>query len=73
MPVGIPTYFTGDIYLHDKDPFGFFEVEIIAPGNMNKPFLQTRVKNSKGVWITLSPLGTWKGWYFSEELKERQI
>jgi hypothetical protein len=38
-------------------PFGFFEVEVTAPNNMNIPLLQTRIK-TKGGTRTIAPLGT---------------
>lgn len=69
MPVGKVTYFEGDILGIDKNAFGFFEVEIIAPNNMNRPLLQTRVE-TKGGLRTVAPLGQWTDTVFSEEMKE---
>jgi hypothetical protein len=57
MPVGIPTYFEGNIRLIDPKAFGFFFVEIIAPDDIKHPILQTHVKTSNGI-RTLSPVGT---------------
>jgi hypothetical protein len=43
--------------------FGFIEVEVTAP-SIPRPVLPVRVKGK-----TIFPTGTWKGIYFSEELK----
>lgn len=70
MPVGVPTYFTGDIQKSrnfEEKPFGFFEVEITTPDNIKHPILQTKI-NVDGGSRTIAGVGTWKGWYFSEEL-----
>jgi DNA polymerase type B, organellar and viral len=61
MPVGSPVYFEGDITLIEKKPFGFFEVEVIAPEGLNIPILQTIFKSESGGNRTISPLGNWKG------------
>jgi hypothetical protein len=57
MPVGKPTYFEGDISDFENKPFGFFEVEVKAPNNLNIPILQTKLKVKSGT-RTVSPLGT---------------
>ena len=44
--------------------FGFVEVEVICPLNMLRPVLPFHL-NGK----TIYPVGSWKGVYFSEELK----
>jgi hypothetical protein len=44
--------------------FGFAEVEVTCPTNMLRPVLPFHM-NGK----TIYPVGTWKGVYFSEELK----
>jgi len=67
MPVGNPIFFEGDISLVENKPFGIFEVEVTAPKNLNIPILQTKVDTGNGL-RTISPLGTWTGVYFSEEL-----
>jgi hypothetical protein len=76
MPVGNPIFFEGDIELIDKDngynlieekPFGFFEVEVVAPTSLNIPLLQTKLKTGNG-YRTIAPTGTWTGTYFSEEI-----
>lgn len=68
MPVGLPTKFTGDPYLINNDPFGFFFVKVIAPSNLKVPILPLRYKSANG-FRTITPVGTWEGWYFSEEIK----
>jgi len=59
LPIGNIQYFEGDIlklYPH-KTPFGFFEVEIIAPNTIKHPIIQTKVDSGNGL-RTVSPLGT---------------
>jgi hypothetical protein len=56
MPVGNAIYFEGDIRAIDKDAFGFFYCEIIAPDNIKHPIIQTRVKTKSGI-RTISPIG----------------
>jgi DNA polymerase type B, organellar and viral len=56
MPVGTPTYFEGDISKSDPNAFGFFNVEVTAPIDLNRPILQTRVKTKTG-FRTIAPLG----------------
>jgi len=70
MPVGKPTYFSGDISLINNNPFGFFKVKVFAPLNLNKPTLPMRLKTEDGI-RTVFPTGTWTGWYFSEEIKDK--
>ena len=67
MPVGNITYFDGDITKINSNTFGIFEVEVTTPQDMKIPLLQTRIKTNS-VTKTISPLGTWKGVYFSEEI-----
>jgi hypothetical protein len=57
MPIGIPTYFNGDILKLDPNAFGFFYCKIIAPDNIMHPILQTHVKTKNGI-RTISPIGT---------------
>jgi hypothetical protein len=70
MPTGSPIHFVGNIYnsVNESKPFGFFKVNITAPCNINKPFLPTRINTNNGT-RTIFPVGTWTGWYFSEELQ----
>jgi len=67
MPIGMPTYFNGDIRKIDLNAFGFFYCEIIAPEDIQHPILQTRVKIN-GINKTIAPIGTWEDMLFSEEL-----
>lgn len=69
MPVGKVTYFEGNILDFMSNPFGFFEVEITAPDNLNRPLLQTKVINKSGL-RTMAPLGQWTDMVFSEEMFE---
>nr|BBH42976.1 DNA polymerase [Marophrys sp. SRT127] len=62
MPVGIPVYCSKP-NLEDGF-FGFVQAHITAPKDLKVPFLQAVVNNR-----TINPLGSWSGWYFSEELK----
>ena len=58
MPVGVPVHcYNPDI----TNLFGFFYIEATCPECLNKPFLQTKL-NGK----TVTPTGTFRGWYFSE-------
>jgi hypothetical protein len=50
------------------NPFGFFEVEVESPSQLDNPILQVKIKTDLGVTSTIAPLGSWKGWYFSEEI-----
>jgi hypothetical protein len=68
MPVGNPTWFSGNILDSDPQAFGFFRCNIIAPKDMNIPILQTKIKTNSG-FRTVAPLGQWSGVYFSEEIK----
>lgn len=68
MPVGKPTYFEGDISQFKNNPFGIFEVEVTAPDNLEVPILQFRHKIKSNSIRTISPIGSWTGVYFSEEL-----
>lgn len=64
MPVGAPTFVEGHLDLTDPATFGFLRVKVTAPDNLYLPLLQTSLNGT-----SLAPLGTWEGWYFSEELK----
>lgn len=67
VPVNNPTYFEGDVLKFKEKPFGVFEVKVYAPKGIKIPLLQKRLKVN-GNTSTISPLGVWKGVYFSEEL-----
>lgn len=71
-PIGKIREFSGNILDYDKDAFGFFNVKVEAPKNLKVPILQTRVKTSTG-YKTVAPLGSWEGWYFSEEIKNATL
>jgi hypothetical protein len=66
-PIGTPTYFEGDILLTEFNPFGFFYVKVQSPDNLKHPILQLHYKTKDGI-RTISPLGSFEGWYFSPEL-----
>jgi hypothetical protein len=66
LPVGLPTFFNGDIRAIDINAFGFFYCKIIAPDNIKHPIIQTHVKTN-GI-RTVSPIGTWEDIIFSEEM-----
>lgn len=71
MPSGTPIQFEGDIlevWEENSKPFGIFEVEVKSPENIKVPLLQTRLKLKNGSTNTVSPIGTWSGHYFSDEL-----
>lgn len=63
MPVGNIKYFKGNILKIINKPFGFFNVKITSPEYLDNPILQIRYNDR-----TVSPLGTFTGWFFSEEL-----
>jgi hypothetical protein len=56
MPIGVPTYFEGDIRTIDPQAFGFFFCNIIAPDNIKHPILQSHVKTNGGI-RTIAPIG----------------
>jgi hypothetical protein len=65
MPVGKPIYSIFNFDFDIKNFFGFLEVKVITPSDMYIPFL---IKYDTKYGLT-NPLGTWKGIYFSEEIK----
>ena len=72
MPVGPIHKFEGDIFMYEDNPFGFFLCKIktlLVDGKpMERPLLQTKVLTENGL-RTMAPLGEWKDWLFSEEIK----
>jgi hypothetical protein len=68
FPIGSPTYFEGNILKTDPKAFGFFYVNIQTTRDLKHPILQLHHKTSNGL-RTVSPLGSFSGWFFSEELK----
>ena len=79
IPFGNHIYFDGDLYsirdlifdcnINDinKRPYGFFNVEVVAPDNLDYPILQTKFLTKDGL-RTVAPLGSWKGVYSSTEI-----
>lgn len=67
MPAGSVKFIKGELDLKDKDIFGFFKSEIIAPHDLDLPVLPIKYKGN-----TLCTLGKWTDWYFSEELREAE-
>jgi hypothetical protein len=67
MPVGNIKQFTGNILDIIDNPFGFFKCKITSPKFLDNPILQIRYNDR-----TISPLGTFSGWFFSEELFNAQ-
>lgn len=64
--------FEGDISLIagvEKDAYGFFYVEVTCPDNLKHPILPVKFKFPDGETRSIYPTGTWKGVYYSEELK----
>jgi hypothetical protein len=66
-PIGTPTYFEGDILKTEVNAFGFFYANITSPKDLLHPILQIHYKTDDGT-RTVSPLGKFSGWFFSEEL-----
>ncbi len=66
MPVGDYEYLS---VINDnfdiQNFFGFIEVEVVTPNNLYIPYLSTYSSTNS----LISPLGTWKDVYFSEEIK----
>lgn len=71
MPVGKPKFFSGNPFLLNKDPFGFFRVKVSSPLHLKVPILPTKVETKSGI-RTICPVGSWSGWYFSEEIKNAE-
>jgi hypothetical protein len=67
IPIGIPTYFEGDIRKIETNSFGFFEVDVNCPRELQHPIIQLHIKRN-GVFRTISPTGSFRMWIFSEEM-----
>jgi phage antirepressor YoqD-like protein len=67
LPSGKPTYFEGDITLHDKEAFGFFYCKVNAPKDLLHPIIQLHIKTKGGI-RTIAPTGTFETMLFSEEM-----
>lgn len=65
-PVGYSEYFWGNI-LSLSEIFGIVKCNIIAP-DIYAPILLTKTVDDK----VIAPIGSWTGWYCSEELKLAQ-
>lgn len=63
-PIGTPKFVQGHVDLMDPATFGFLRVKVTSPKDLQLPLLQTKIDGR-----TVAPLGTWTGWYFTEELK----
>jgi len=67
FPIGDPSYIeigeNKNLEAH-LSLFGHFFAKVTAPDNLLHPILQLHYNNR-----TISPLGTFSGWFFSEELK----
>jgi len=46
LPIGFPTFFSGNIRSIDLNAFGFFYCKIIAPDDIKHPIIQTHVKTN---------------------------
>jgi hypothetical protein len=66
MPIGLPTYFEGDIRKIDPEAYGFFYCKISSP-YLQHPLIQRRIKTKNG-YRTIAGLGSWYGWICSSEL-----
>ena len=68
IPVGQLTFVQGSqLTLDDYNIFGFYEC-FIDTTNINSnitPILPVRVNDS-----IITPIGSWKGWYFTEQLRK---
>jgi len=72
VPVGKPIFFTGDPLIKFSKFFGFAFVEVQAPLNLKNPILPYKMTNKNGSTSTINAVGTWEGWYFSEEIKNAE-
>ena len=67
MPCGKVRHFVGNILEGERNPIGFFKVNVTAPDNLKVPVLTTKVLVD-GKLVNVAPTGTFTDWYFSEEL-----
>jgi hypothetical protein len=72
VPVGKPIFFTGDPLIKFSQFFGFAYVEVQAPLDLKNPILPFKIENSNGSTSTINGVGNWRGWYFSEEIKNAE-
>ena len=64
MPLNLIKYHKSMYNVNLNDFFGFIEVEVTCPNTMLKPLLPFKYEGK-----TIYPTGSWRGIYFSEELK----
>nr|WRO45314.1 DNA polymerase [Russula virescens] len=67
MPIDKVVKFEGDISKFEKDAFGFCYVKVNRPEDIMHPILQIRYKSGSEI-RTISPVGNWSMWIFSEEM-----
>jgi hypothetical protein len=67
MPIGKPEKLTGDFNKIKERLFGFFYVQVNCPVDIKHPIIQIKHKTKNGI-KTISPVGTWSMWIFSEEM-----
>jgi hypothetical protein len=70
FPFGYPKY-VEHVELNN-DFYGFVDVEVTSPSSMQYPLLPIRSTNLHSDMGVIYPIGTWRGIYFSEELKIAQ-
>jgi hypothetical protein len=58
LPVGNPTFFTGNPKMLWPSFFGFAYVEVICPKSISKPILPHKHRNSDGSISTIYPVGS---------------
>jgi len=71
FPIGDPTYIEigSNKNLEDNlQLFGHFYAKVTAPKDILHPILQIHYNTKNGI-RTVYPIGTFSGWFFSEELK----
>ena len=71
MPIGKPEKIVGDFKKLDEKLFGFFHVKVNCPENIMHPIIQIKHKTKSGI-KTISPVGSWSMWIFSEEMYNAQ-
>jgi hypothetical protein len=71
MPIGKAEKIIGDFNKIDEKLFGFFYVKVNCPEDIMHPIIQIKHKTKSGI-KTISPVGTWSMWIFSEEMYNAQ-
>jgi hypothetical protein len=67
MPIGLLTYFEGNIRAIESNAYGFFYCKFTSPEYLEHQLLQRRIKTVDGV-RTIAGLGSWEGWINSAEM-----